>query len=74
MAGKREFVKVTRTAKVMVALCTRRTECIGVFGEACPLLRIPLLGILGRETVPNTRVDLTHLLLFNDLDRAEEAL
>jgi len=59
-----------RTAEIMVAFRTRRTEGIRVFDEAFPLLRIFLFGASYSESVPDTGVYFGHLWLLYDLDLA----
>lgn len=54
----------------MIAFRTRRTEGIGIFEEAVPLLRVFSLGVCYGESIPNTGVDFGHLWLLYDLDFA----
>jgi hypothetical protein len=56
-----------RTAEVVVALRTRRTEGIRVCCEALPLLRVILVCLHRREPIPHPWVDPAHLRLLDDL-------
>jgi hypothetical protein len=59
-----------RTTEIMVAFRTRRTERIGIFEEALPLLGVFSLGVCYGESIPDTRVDFGHLWLLYNLDFA----